>query len=114
MAKTLAINARSSTLKWKLFSMPEETVIASGMVDRLNLPGSIFKVKLPDGTKKTETQDNITNKLAAAMVLTRLKSYGIVKHLSEITGVGHRSLLVGKSSKDSAVITPIVLNRSRN
>ncbi|TGD20051.1 acetate/propionate family kinase [Levilactobacillus suantsaiihabitans] len=111
MAKTLAINAGSSTLKWKLFSMPEETVIASGMVDRLNLPGSIFKVKLPDGKKIKETQDNITNKLAAAMVLTRLKSYGIVKHLSEITGVGHRVVAGGEVFKDSALITPIVLKQ---
>lgn len=111
MAKTLAINAGSSTLKWKLFSMPEETVIASGMVDRLNLPGSIFKVKLPNGKKITDTQDNITNKLAAAMVLTRLKSYGIVKHLSEITGVGHRVVAGGEVFKDSAVITPIVLKQ---
>ncbi len=111
MAKTLAINAGSSTLKWKLFSMPEETVIASGMVDRLNLPGSIFKVKLPDGKKIVDTQDNITNELAAAMVLTRLKSYGIVKHLSEITGVGHRIVAGGEVFKDSAVITPIVLKQ---
>lgn len=111
MGKTLAINAGSSTLKWKLFAMPEETVIASGMVDRLNLPGSIFKVKLADGQKFTETQDKITNKLAAAMVLTRLKSYGIVQHLSEITGVGHRVVAGGEVFKDSAVITPTVLRQ---
>ncbi|WP_354630573.1 acetate/propionate family kinase [Levilactobacillus brevis] len=111
MGKTLAINAGSSTLKWKLFVMPEETVIASGMVDRLNLPGSIFKVKLADGQKFTETQDKITNKLAAAMVLTRLKSYGIVQHLNEITGVGHRVVAGGEVFKDSAVITPTVLKQ---
>lgn len=111
MGKTLAINAGSSTLKWKLFAMPEETVIASGMVDRLNLPGSIFKVKLADRQKFTETQDKITNKLAAAMVLTRLKSYGIVQHLSEITGVGHRVVAGGEVFKDSAVITPTVLKQ---
>lgn len=111
MGKTLAINAGSSTLKWKLFAMPEETVIASGMVDRLNLPGSIFKVKLADGQKFTETQDKIKNKLAAAMVLTRLKSYGIVQHLSEITGVGHRVVAGGEVFKDSAVITPTVLKQ---
>lgn len=111
MGKTLAINAGSSTLKWKLFAMPEKTVIASGMVDRLNLPGSIFKVKLADGQKFTETQDKITNKLAAAMVLTRLKSYGIVQHLSEITGVGHRVVAGGEVFKDSAVITPTVLKQ---
>ena len=111
MTKILAVNAGSSTLKWKLFSMPEETVIASGMVDRLNLPGSVFKVKLVNGQKYEETQDNITNKLAAAMVLTRLKSYGILKHLSEITGVGHRIVAGGEVFKDSAVITPIVLKQ---
>lgn len=111
MAKVLAINAGSSTLKWKLFSMPEEQVIASGMVDRLNLPGSVFKVKLANGEKLIETQDNITNKLAAAMVLTRLKSYGILSHLSEITGVGHRIVAGGELFKDSAVITPTVLRQ---
>ncbi|WP_407888948.1 acetate/propionate family kinase [Levilactobacillus sp. N40-8-2] len=111
MAKVLAINAGSSTLKWKLFSMPEEQVIASGMVDRLNLPGSVFKVKLANGEKFMETQDNITNKLAAAMVLTRLKSYGILSHLSEITGVGHRIVAGGELFKDSAVITPTVLRQ---
>jgi len=109
MAKVLAINAGSSTLKWQLLAMPEEQVIASGLVDRLNLPGSIFKVKLANGEKFSETQDNITNKLAAAMVLTRLKSYGILTHLSEITGVGHRIVAGGEVFKDSAVITPTVL-----
>ncbi|GEO70592.1 acetate/propionate family kinase [Levilactobacillus acidifarinae] len=111
MTKVLAINAGSSTLKWKLFSMPDETVIASGLVDRLNLPGSIFKVKLANGQKYTETKDNITNKLAAAMVLTRLKTYGILDHLSEITGVGHRIVAGGELFKDSAVITPLVLKQ---
>ncbi|MDT6981588.1 acetate kinase [Levilactobacillus zymae] len=111
MTKVLAINAGSSTLKWKLFSMPDETVIASGLVDRLNLPGSIFKVKLANGQKHTETQDNITNKLAAAMVLTRLKTYGIVDHLGEIAGVGHRIVAGGELFKDSAVITPLVLKQ---
>ncbi|WP_341779862.1 acetate/propionate family kinase [Levilactobacillus sp. HBUAS70063] len=111
MAKVLAINAGSSTLKWQLFAMPEERVIASGLVDRLNLPGSIFKVKLANGEKYSETQDNITNKLAAAMVLTRLKSYGILQHLREITGVGHRVVAGGEIFKDSAVITPTVLKQ---
>lgn len=111
MIKVLAINAGSSTLKWKLFSMPDETVIASGLVDRLNLPGSIFKVKLANGQKYTETKDNITNKLAAAMVLTRLKTYGILDHLSEIAGVGHRIVAGGELFKDSAVITPLVLKQ---
>ncbi|WP_125573062.1 acetate/propionate family kinase [Levilactobacillus huananensis] len=114
MGKTLAINAGSSTLKWKLFEMPEETVIASGLVDRLNLPGSIFKVKLANGEKFTDTQDNITNQEAAAMVLTHLKTYGILDHLSDITGVGHRIVAGGEIFKDSALITPKVLDQIKS
>lgn len=105
MTKTLAINAGSSTLKWKLFSMPDETVIASGLVDRLNLPGSIFTVKRPNAEKYQVTQDNIDYRLAAAMVLSHLKEAGIVKHLHEITGIGHRVVAGGEIFDDSAVIT---------
>lgn len=42
MKKDLVINAGSSTLKWKLFSIPDETVIATGLIDRINLPNSVF------------------------------------------------------------------------
>ncbi|VDG21094.1 acetate kinase [Lactobacillus sp.] [Lactiplantibacillus mudanjiangensis] len=114
MAKVLAINAGSSTLKWKLFSLPEETVIASGMVDRLGLPQSKFVIKKADGEKYTETKDTIDAQEAAAMVLTRLKSDGILAHLSEITGVGHRVVAGGEDFKDSVVITPTTLKQIKD
>lgn len=111
MTKILAVNAGSSTLKWKLFSMPDETVIASGLVDRLNLPGSIFTVKRPDGDKYEETQDNIDYRLAAAMVLSHLKEAGIVKHLHEIAGIGHRIVAGGEVFSDSAVVDDAALKQ---
>ena len=43
MSKTIAINAGSSSLKWQLYVMPEETVIAQGIVERIGLNDSIFK-----------------------------------------------------------------------
>ncbi|MFC6163565.1 acetate/propionate family kinase [Lactiplantibacillus dongliensis] len=114
MAKVLAINAGSSTLKWKLFSLPEETVIASGMVDRLGLPNSKFVIKKAGGEKYSETKDSIDAQEAAAMVLTRLKSDGILEHLSEITGVGHRIVAGGEKFKDSVVITPTTLKQIKD
>lgn len=111
MTKTLAINAGSSTLKWKLFSMPDETVIASGLVDRLNLPGSIFTVKRPGADKYKVTKDNIDYHLAAAMVLSHLKDAGIVKHLHEITGIGHRVVAGGELFADSTVVDDKVLDQ---
>ena len=61
MSKVLAINAGSSTLKWKLFSLPEEKVIASGMVDRLGLSNSVFVLKKADGDKYSETHVKIND-----------------------------------------------------
>lgn len=91
--------------------MPDETVIASGLVDRLNLPGSIFTVKRPDGDKYEETQDNIDYRLAAAMVLSHLKEAGIVKHLHEIAGIGHRIVAGGEVFSDSAVVDDAALKQ---
>ncbi|MDU7209436.1 MAG: hypothetical protein E6295_05940, partial [Streptococcus sp.] len=37
MAKTISINAGSSSLKWQLYNMPEEEVIAKGLIERIGL-----------------------------------------------------------------------------
>lgn len=43
MSKTIAINAGSSSLKWQLYQMPEETVVAKGIVERIGLQDSILQ-----------------------------------------------------------------------
>jgi acetate kinase len=105
MLKELVINAGSSTLKWKLFAMPEETVIASGLIDRINLPNSVFTAQQPHQEKYKVVKDMITYDLAATMLLSYLKDVGIVEHLHEITGIGHRVVAGGEYFKDSALIT---------
>lgn len=74
MEKILAINAGSSTLKWQLFEMPSETVIAKGMIDRLGLSDSVFTAKYGDNQKFKEVQDVTTHEMAATLLLTRLKN----------------------------------------
>lgn len=104
MIKELVINAGSSTLKWKLFEMPDEKVIASGLIDRINLPNSVFTGKRPGHDKHKVVKDNITYDLAATMVLEYLKDFKVVEHLHEITGIGHRVVAGGEYFKDSAFI----------
>lgn len=53
MSKTIAINAGSSSLKWQLYQMPEETVLAAGIIERIGLNDSISTVKY-DGKKKVK------------------------------------------------------------
>ena len=110
MEKILAINAGSSTLKWQLFEMPSETVIAKGMIDRLGLSDSVFTAKYGDNQKFKEVQDVTTHEMAATLLLTRLKELGIVSHLDEVTGVGHRVVGGGEAFSDSMVINPVALD----
>ena len=65
MQKTLIINAGSSSLKWKLFEMPSEVILASGLVERISMPGSIFTIKYGDHQKFEKTVDNLSQEAAA-------------------------------------------------
>ena len=56
MAKTISINAGSSSLKWQLYKMPEEEVIAKGLIERIGLANSVSTVKF-NGQKYSEPKD---------------------------------------------------------
>ncbi|BAX68054.1 acetate/propionate family kinase [Latilactobacillus sakei] len=111
MSKILAINAGSSTLKWKLFVMPEEKVIAKGMVDRLGLSDSVFTVKYGDGQKYEITKDIETQDVAVDLLLKKLIEFKIIAEYSEISGIGHRVVAGGEDFKTSALITDASLKR---
>ena len=49
MDKVLAVNSGSSSLKFKLFEMPSEAVIASGLIERIAIPGSQTTIKYGNG-----------------------------------------------------------------
>ena len=40
----MAVNAGSSSLKFQLLEMPEETVITEGIVERIGLDDSYYKI----------------------------------------------------------------------
>lgn len=99
----MAINAGSSSLKWQIFDMPSEERIAKGMIDRLGKQDAIFKASF--NGKKFEKQEPIkTNEKAAALILTRLKSLGIVDHLEDIQGIGHRIVSGGEEFEKSTLV----------
>ncbi|CAM3759309.1 acetate kinase [Mesobacillus zeae] len=108
MAKMIAINAGSSSLKFQLFEMPSEEVITKGLVERIGLPDSIFSITVND-KKIKETLDIPNHEVAVKMLLDKLVSLGIINSLDEIEGVGHRVVHGGETFSDSAVITDEVL-----
>lgn len=110
MVKIFAINCGSSTLKFKLFEMPEAKMIASGMVDRLGLNGSVFKIQNEKGEVK-EIKKNISNhKSAVQLLMKELINFKILKNLNELGAVGHRVVAGGENYKKSTLIDKHVIN----
>lgn len=105
MEKVLAINSGSSSFKYKLFSLPDEKVIAKGMADRVGLDDASFEIKLADGTKHVEKKEIPDQEAAVSLLLKFLKQFNVVEDLNEIVGVGHRVVNGGEFFKDSTIIT---------
>ncbi|MDR0614669.1 MAG: acetate kinase [Lactobacillales bacterium] len=108
-SKIIAINAGSSSLKWQLYNMPKEMVLAKGMVERIGLPNSIFTVKHGKGEKFEKILDIPNHELAVLMLLDELISLKIISSYEEIQGVGHRVVAGGELFKKSVVIDEEVL-----
>lgn len=108
MSKIIAINAGSSSLKFQLFDMPEETVLTKGLVERIGMDNSIFTISV-DGEKKTEVTDIPDHAVAVKMLLEKLIEFNIIKDFNEIDGVGHRVVHGGEKFSDSVVLTDGVI-----
>jgi acetate kinase len=108
MAKIIAINAGSSSLKFQLFEMPSEKVITKGLFERIGLRDSIFNITA-NGEKIQETLDIPDHEVAVKMLLDKLTTLGIIQSLSEIDGIGHRVVHGGEAFNDSILITDEVL-----
>ena len=109
MSKTIAINAGSSSLKWQLYGMPEETVIAKGIVERIGLNDSIFTIKYGEGQKFEQIIDIPDHDVAVKMLLDQLIDLGILATYDEITDVDHRVVHDGEFYDRSVVIDDEVL-----
>lgn len=111
MSKTIAINAGSSSLKWQLYQMPNEEVIAKGIVERIGLKDSIFTIKYGNDEKYEEIIDIKDHDIAVEMLLDQLITLNILTAHNEITGVGHRVVAGGEEFKDSVLVNDEVLEK---
>ena len=102
--KIMAVNAGSSSLKFKLFEMPEEKVITEGNVERIGLEDAYFTIKI-NGEKQKEVLPIKDHSEAVSKLLKELIARNIVKSLDEIAGVGHRIVQGGWYFKDSELVT---------
>jgi len=102
MAKVMTVNSGSSSLKFKLYEMPEEKVICSGNCERIGAADGIFTIKY--GDKKDVTNPVFKDHaVAAKLVVDSLMEKGIISSYDEIKAIGHRIVQGGKYFSKSAM-----------
>ena len=108
--KILVLNCGSSSIKYKLYNMDDESVLAQGGVERIGIDNAFISVKLPDGSKKKIMRDLPTHKEGVQLVFECLTDpkIGAIKRLDEIDAVGHRIVQGGDIFNKSCIVTPEV------
>ena len=109
--KILVINAGSSSVKYQLFDMENETVLAKGICERIGIEGGAFKHKVPGREDYKVSVDMKNHSEAIKLVVDTLvsKENGVITSMSEIDAVGHRVLHGGEKFSGSVVINENVI-----
>ena len=109
--KVLVINCGSSSLKYQVLDMTNETLLAKGLVDRIGIEGSsIIHEKIGMDKYKLETpMENHKDAIAHVLKALMDANHGIVKSMDEISAVGHRVVHAGEKYSSSVLITPDVI-----
>ena len=103
----LVLNCGSSSLKYQLINMEDESVIAKGLVERIGIDGSILTHK-PTGKDKYVVETPMKDhNIAVNLVLDALMDaeHGVIKSTDEIAAVGHRVLHAGEKYIESCLVT---------
>ncbi len=109
--KVLVVNCGSSSIKYQLFQMEDESVLAKGLVERIGLEGSVLTHE-PVGKDKTVINADIKNHtIGISLVLDALvdAKHGVISSMKEIDAIGHRGVHAGEKFSDSVLVTPSVI-----
>ncbi len=109
--KILVINCGSSSLKYQLLDMSDESVLANGLVERIGIEGSRLKHQAHDDDKVTIEVPMKDHKEALHQVLAALtdKKHGAIETLEAINAVGHRVVHAGEMYAESVKIDDDVI-----
>ncbi|MGR6836235.1 acetate/propionate family kinase [Syntrophomonas erecta] len=108
--KVLVVNAGSSSIKYQVFDMTDESVLAKGLVDRVGIPGTTLEHK-PVGKDEVVIKRDLPDHTAGMKLVLEVlvnPEYGCIKSMDEIGAVGHRVVHGGETFADSVVIDDTV------
>jgi len=104
--KVLVVNCGSSSIKYQLLDMTDESVLAKGLLDRVGIPGTVLKhepVGKDEVVIKKDLPDHTEGMKLVLDVLVN-PEYGVIKSMDEIGAVGHRVVHGGEAFAYSVVI----------
>lgn len=110
--KVLVVNSGSSSIKYQLFDMTDESVLAKGLVERIGIPDSIIN-HYPSGKDPIITHQDIPDhKVGIKLMMEALlhPDYGVIKDISEIVAVGHRVVHAGEKFSGSVLLTDEIMD----
>mgnify|MGYP000586073785 CR=1 FL=1 len=105
--KVLVMNCGSSSLKYQLIDMENESVLAKGICERIGADGSVLTHKPTGKDKYVVEQAMPDHGVAVQLVLDALqdKEHGVIESADEITAIGHRVLHAGTIYSDATLVT---------
>lgn len=104
--KVLVVNAGSSSIKYQVFDMTDESVLAKGLVDRVGIPGTTLEHK-PAGKDEVVIKKDLpdhTEGMKLVLDVLVNPEYGCIKSMDEIGAVGHRVVHGGEEFAKSVVV----------
>ncbi len=108
--KILVLNCGSSSIKYALYNMDDQSVITSGGIEKIGLPDSFINVKL--NGSKTKIEKPIAEHTAGVQLIFDVLTNGefaVLKSLNELDAVGHRMVHGGEKFNKSVLLTDEVM-----
>jgi len=107
----LVINSGSSSLKYQLINMTNESVLAKGLCERIGINNSFLKHSKAGASAVVIEKDLYNHKIAIEEVIKTLTDpvIGVIKNMSDINAIGHRVVHGGEKFKSSVVIDDSVM-----
>jgi len=110
--KILVVNSGSSSIKYQLFNMTDESVLAKGLVERIGISDSTIN-HYPSNGQPVITHRDIPNHRAGIKLMMNAllhQEYGVINDVSEISAVGHRVVHAGEKFSGSVLLTEEVMD----
>jgi len=114
--KVLVLNCGSSSIKFELFNMTNETVLSKGIVEKVGMKGSFLKLTKENGESVKFIGDVLDHKIGVEYILGVLISekHGVLKSLDDIEAIGHRVVHGGEDFSGSVFINDEVIQVLEN